>query len=218
MHIRFQHEVPHGESFHRKKYSESQPSEALDYLVNTPNSAERVDVIVTLTMYKLAPFQVVGVALVRNTFRGNYQPNGYRDIKLLVEVSLDDEPHAPQRTHLCEVQLHFEPFFSLKEGAHKVYEWARELRVRDRMDPQGLFKGMRSELLEEMIRIARKDWNSLRSLALADLLTTAGRHQEAGELLQEVRNVGELIEQPILQRSRLEYRKLCCRVLIQGTA
>ena len=134
------------------------------------------------------------MALVRNTFRGNYQPNGYRDVKLLVEVSLDDESNASQRTHLCEVQLHFKPFFSLKKGAHKVYEWARELRVRDRMDPQWLFKGMRSELLEEMLRHADEDWNGLRSLAYADLLTTAGRHEEAGTLLKEVWNVGERIE------------------------
>lgn len=134
------------------------------------------------------------MALVRNTFRGNYLPNGYRDIKLVVEVSLDGEPSASQRTHLCEVQLHFEPFFSLKEGAHKVYEWTRELRVRDRMDAQGLFKGMRSELLEEMIHYAQEDWIGLRSLALADLLTTARRHEEAGALLRKVWNAGEQIE------------------------
>lgn len=123
---------------------------------------------------------------MRNTFRGNYQPNGYRDIKLIVELGLGDDSSVPRRTHLCEVQLHFKPFFSLKEGNHKIYEWARELQVRHRMDPQQLFKGMRSELLDEMIRLAQEDWSGLRRFALADLLTTARRHDEAGALLQEV--------------------------------
>lgn len=45
---------------------------------------------------------------------------------------------------------------------------------------------MHSELLGEMIRHAQEDWHGLRSLALADLLTTAGRHEEAGVLLKEV--------------------------------
>lgn len=128
--------------------------------------------------------------IVRNTFRGNYQPNGYRDIKLIVELGISDASSVPRRTHLCEVQLHFKPFFSLKAGNHKVYEWARQLQVRHRMDPQQLFRGMRSELLDEMIRLAEEDWCGLRRFALVDLLTTARRHDEAGALLREVWNTG----------------------------
>lgn len=130
--------------------------------------------------------KVHGVALVRNTFRGNYQPNGYRDVKLIVEVNLGDGSGTTERTHLCEVQLHLAAFFNLKEGQHKVYEWARKLRVRHRMDPQHLFEGMRPELLKEMIHLVEEDWGGLKMFALADLLTTAGRHTEAETLQRKV--------------------------------
>lgn len=112
---------------------------------------------------------------VRNGFIHEHGLNGYRDVKLC--VNLDG--------HICEIQLHLSSFFSLKDGQHTVCEWSRQLKVSNNMQPQHLFVGMRPDVRERMIELARMNWRS-NSGALLSLLLEAGQYEECERIHREV--------------------------------
>lgn len=102
-------------------------------------------------------------------------PSGYRDVKVNPVVN----------DHLCEIQLHLRRFYNLKSDQHAVYEWARELKVTKEMTGSHLFENLSAETMEEMIRLARSDWNGTGS-CLTDLLSEAGLFVLAEEALRKV--------------------------------
>ncbi|CAN0439393.1 unnamed protein product, partial [Scytosiphon promiscuus] len=81
---------------------------------------------------------------VSNGFVRNYEKNGYRDVKVNVIAA----------GHICEIQLHLRPFYSLKYGLHEVYEWSRTLGVTVDMRAQHLFKDLEPGTLELMTRLS----------------------------------------------------------------
>ncbi|CAM9358505.1 unnamed protein product [Choristocarpus tenellus] len=113
------------------------------------------------------------VVRVTNGFRSSYTPGGYRDVKMNVIVP-QDHGHG----HLCELQLHLRTFFDLKEGSHKVYEWARDLHVTHAMEPYHLFHHRNVEVTEKMVELAKEDWKGLRD-ALPATLHMSGRYSES---------------------------------------
>lgn len=117
------------------------------------------------------------VLRVSNGFMEDYQKNGYRDVK--VHVSMEE--------HVCEIQLHLRPFYQLKDGQHKVYDWSRELRVTADTRAEHLFENLERGVLAVMIQHAREDWYST-GVALRSLLGQAGESEEAGEIQRQVMN------------------------------
>lgn len=115
------------------------------------------------------------VLRVSNGFVDDYQRNGYRDVKVHVSVA----------EHVCEIQLHLRPFYRLKDGQHKVYEWSRELRVTADMRAEHLFKNLERGVLTVMIKHARQNWCST-GVALRSLLSQAGNSEEAGNIQRQV--------------------------------
>lgn len=115
------------------------------------------------------------VKRVSNGFNSGWKPGGYRDVKVNTVVS----------GHLCEIQLHLGSFFELKDGQHKVYEWARELEVSTEMDASHLFKMWSPGTTEEMVRLAEQNWCRTR-FYLPDLLADSAQYGPAEEGYKEV--------------------------------
>ncbi|CAM9623319.1 unnamed protein product, partial [Laminaria digitata] len=116
-------------------------------------------------MGKLQPQDVLRV---KNGFNSDWMPGGYRDVKVNPVVN----------QHLCEIQLQLRDFFALKSGQHAVYTWARELNVKQEMRAENLFEKLSPEGREEMVNLARQNWQG-RGLWLADLQLAAGQHNLA---------------------------------------
>ncbi|CAB1108962.1 unnamed protein product [Ectocarpus sp. CCAP 1310/34] len=102
------------------------------------------------------------------------EPSGYRNVEVNTVVS----------AHLCEIQLHLESFFELKDAQHEVYEWARELKVSTEMDADHLFKVWSPGITEEMVRLAQQNWGRTR-FYLPDLLADAAQYVQAEEGYKE---------------------------------
>ncbi|CAM9415628.1 unnamed protein product, partial [Pylaiella littoralis] len=114
-------------------------------------------------------------------------PSGYRDVKVNPIVN----------GHLCEIQLHLRDLFSLKQGQHTVYEWARDLRVTAAMQSEYLFENLSSELTQEMIHLAGRNWHGTQDL-LSMLLLNNGQFAQAQGALHEVRHVLWLVVDSML--------------------
>ncbi|CAN0348419.1 unnamed protein product [Pylaiella littoralis] len=108
------------------------------------------------------------VLRVANGFDSDWMPSGYRDVKVNPVVN----------EHLCEVQLHLREFFTLKDGQHAVYEWARELNVTTEMRAEDLFKNLSPEVTKEMIHLAGEDWGGT-GYCLPDLQLADGQYDLA---------------------------------------
>lgn len=113
---------------------------------------------------------------VRNGFNSGWMPSGYRDVKL----------NAVVNEHLCEIQLHLQRFYELKTGQHKVYEWARDLKVTTEIDANHLFKNLSPGIMDDMIRLAEEDWYGT-GFCLPELLAAGGKYPQAEELQRKVR-------------------------------
>ncbi|CAM9444370.1 unnamed protein product [Choristocarpus tenellus] len=87
--------------------------------------------------------------------------------------------------HLCEVQLHLKGFYDLKEESHKVYEWARELKVTHSMEASHLFRNWSNEVTEKMILLGKQNWNGLGD-TLSATLHMVGRYNESVEEWKKV--------------------------------
>lgn len=112
---------------------------------------------------------------VKNGFNSSWMPSGYRDVKL----------NAAVNGHLCEIQLHLQSFYELKSGQHKVYEWARDLKVCAEIDANHLFKNLSPEITDDMIRLAEEDWYGT-GFCLPELLAAGGKYLQAEELQRKV--------------------------------
>lgn len=122
------------------------------------------------------PFlQLQNVLRVRNGFNSDWMPSGYRDVKLSPVVN----------EHLCEIQLHLSDFYSLKDGQHEVYEWARELKVTTELSASYLLQNLSSEVMAEMIRLSQRNWRGT-----ADILPSL--HKAAGNFLQAQEGFSEV--------------------------
>lgn len=115
------------------------------------------------------------VCKVRNSFGSDYMPSGYRDVKV----------NAVIEGHVCEIQLQLRAFYDLKDGQHKVYEWARELNVTKEMRADDLFKTLSKDVTDKMITLAKEDWEQTRA-SLPFLITAAGDYEGAHNMLTEV--------------------------------
>lgn len=120
-------------------------------------------------------FQPQNVLRVRNGFNSDWMPSGYRDVKVSPVVN----------EHLCEIQLHLRDFYSLKDGQHEVYRWARELNVTTELSASYLLKNMSSEVMAEMICLARHNWRGTED-TLPYLQKAAGNFREAEEGFSKV--------------------------------
>ncbi|CAB1110281.1 unnamed protein product [Ectocarpus sp. CCAP 1310/34] len=125
-------------------------------------------------------FKALGFAVPRvaNGFRSSFTPGGYRDVKMNVAVRLESGSE-----HLCEVQLHLEQFFVLKDASHKVYEWARGLRVTCNMSATHLFENVSPQVLKAMIEIAEN--NRAYANALPELMRYAGYPLKVAQIHRE---------------------------------
>lgn len=74
------------------------------------NTAEDLVCVYELLKQRL---QVGDIRAVRNGFVDSYRWNGYRDVKVFVNLE----------EHICEIQLHVRSFYTLKDDQHKVYGW-----------------------------------------------------------------------------------------------
>lgn len=140
-----------------------------------------------LRRHSLTCLQPQNVLRVTNGFISDWIPSGYRDVKVNPIVN----------GHLCEIQLHLRDLFSLKQGQHTVYEWARDLRVTAAMQSGYLFENLSSELTQEMIRLAGRNWHGTQDL-LSMLLLNNGQFAQAQGALHEVRHVLWLVVESML--------------------
>ncbi|CAM9264861.1 unnamed protein product [Ectocarpus fasciculatus] len=120
------------------------------------------------------------VPRVKNGFKSDWMPSGYRDVKLNPVV----------KDHLCEIQLHLREFFDLKGGQHAVYEWARELNVTTKMSAKHLFQHLSPEVTKEMMRLAGQNWRGT-GYCLPDLQLAAGQPGLAEKSLRQQLRDGE---------------------------
>lgn len=102
-------------------------------------------------------------------------PSGYRDVKVNPVVN----------EHLCEIQLQLRDFFTLKNGQHTVYTWAREFKVSTEILAQHLFENTSHDVLEEMLHLARQNWHGMR-YCLPDLQVAAGQYDLVEKGLRQV--------------------------------
>lgn len=77
------------------------------------------------------------VVRLKNGFKENQTPGGYRDLKLSLKID----------GHVCEVQIHVREFVDLKEESHVLYEWARKF------DP---IYGLTEEILRDLDPIQQR--------------------------------------------------------------
>ncbi|CAM9324990.1 unnamed protein product [Ectocarpus sp. 13 AM-2016] len=108
------------------------------------------------------------VLRVKNGFKSDWMPSGYRDVKLNPVVN----------EHLCEIQLHLREFLALKGGQHAVYEWARELNVTTDMRCEDLFENLSDKVTKEMLHLAGENWRGT-GYVLPDLQLAAGEYDLA---------------------------------------
>lgn len=115
------------------------------------------------------------IVRVFNGFSSDWMPSGYRDVKVNPVVN----------GHLCEIQLHLRDFFELKDGQHKVYQWARELPVTTEPDPRYLFDDLSGQVLEEMMKLSEANWAATEDV-LPSLQMYTGKYLEAEEAFRKV--------------------------------
>ncbi|CAM9100048.1 unnamed protein product, partial [Laminaria digitata] len=144
---------------------------------------ETPDLLVQVYLCIMGQLQPEDVLRVGNGFDPDWMPGGYRDVKVNPIVN----------GHLCEIQLQLRAFFSLKDGQHAAYRWARELKVTKEIMPYHLFENLSGEVTQEMIRLAQQNWRGTKD-SLPCLYIAAGDYLHAQEILnKKVLSLGENI-------------------------
>ncbi|CAM9762111.1 unnamed protein product [Hapterophycus canaliculatus] len=137
-------------------------------ICDTPKALEKAYLKIKRLLHPQDILRVV------NGFNSDWMPSGYRDVKVNPVVN----------EHLCEIQLQLRKFHALKGGQHAVYEWARELNVTTEVQAENLFENLSLEVTEEMIRLARDNWQGT-GYCLTDLHFAAGQYDLAEEGLKQ---------------------------------